>query len=159
MPTARTQMHEKWMQWLEWNYKMVNDKALPFSQRKFSKPLKLPKLWTRTIHFLLNMDILKPIKDKFILFCVCPSNLQNPLIKYRNRAFSMFCSIVLMTFFFTSAAYILKHFKDDLEGCLLAMLSGSASLGLISMMMAAHLLQNQVTDIFSDFTVTCDKCK
>lgn len=152
-------MHKKSMQWLEWNYKKENDKALPFSQRKFSKPLKLSKLWTRTINFLLKMEILKPIKDRFILFCVCPSNSQNPLIKCRNRAFLMFCSIVLITFFSTSGAYILKNFKNDLEGCLLAMLTASASLGLISMMVAAHFLQNQVTDIFSDFPVICDKCK
>lgn len=105
------------------------------------------------------MEILKPTKDRFILLCVCPSDSQNPFIKFRNRAFSVFYLIVFITFISTSGAYILKNLENDLEGCLLAILTCSAAFGLINMIMAAYFLQYQVIEIFSDFQVIYDKCK
>lgn len=105
------------------------------------------------------MILLEPIHKKFTLLSICPSNSNEPFIKYRN--------IVLSMSFFTfntlaspaCISFIFRNLKTDLEGTLLGLVATSATTALGYMMIAAIILRHEITHIFSAFQDIYDMCR
>lgn len=105
------------------------------------------------------MKILEPIHKRFTLLSICPTNSNEPSIKFRNMAVSVICFIFNTLACPARFTFILRNLKSDLENTLFEMIAGSATAVLCYMMIAGFILRYEITDIFSKFQDIYDTCR
>lgn len=106
----------------------------------------------------IKMKILEPIHKRFTLLSICPSNLNEPFIKFRNIVLSVTC-FILNTLISPACFTFISRNLNDLESVLYALIAGLNTTVLGYVMIAAFILRHQITDIFSAFQDIHDKCK
>lgn len=104
------------------------------------------------------MEVMKPIQDRFVLICICPSKTNDPFIKIRNVVIAVLFFLIITCYGFGCACCIGKNFKTDFEGSLQATVIMSGSWALTYMMLASFFLRNQFTGLFGAFQNLYDKC-
>lgn len=105
------------------------------------------------------MKILEPIHKRFTLLSICPSDSNEPFIKFRNVALSVTCFMLNTLAAPACLTFILQNLKNDLENTLFAMIAGSATAALCYLMIAGFILRHEITAIFSVFQDISDTCK
>lgn len=108
---------------------------------------------------IVKMILLEPIQKRFTLLSICPSNSNEPFIKFRNIALSVAFFIFNTLASPACISFIFRNLKSDLENTLLALIATSATTALCYMMIAAIILRYKITHIFSAFQDFYDMCR
>lgn len=104
------------------------------------------------------MKMLETFHNRFILLGICPSNSDNPFIKFRNMALLMALFSINVTTASTSFFFVFRNYLTNLEGCLHAAMTAAGTLAVNYMTIMAIILRHEIDDSFSAFQTIYDKC-
>lgn len=104
------------------------------------------------------MKILESFHNRFILLGICPSNSDDPLIKFRNVALSATLFVMNIVSATASLIFVFRNTSTNLEGSLHGAMSATATLAVLYMTIMAFILRYEIDDTFVAFQDIYDKC-
>lgn len=105
-----------------------------------------------------RMNILESSHKRFILLGICPSNSDNPFIKFRNIALSVALFAINVVSAIGSVIFVFRNSSTNLEGSLHGAMTVTASTAVLYMTIVAIILRHEIDDNFSAFQTIYDKC-
>lgn len=104
------------------------------------------------------MKILESFHNRFILLGICPSNSDNPFIKFRNVALSATLFTMNICSATASLIFVFRNSSTNLEGSLHGAMSATATLAVLYMTVMAFILRHDIDNTFLAFQDIYDKC-
>lgn len=102
------------------------------------------------------MKILKSIKDRFVLLCICEDDTSTVSVRLKNIIISVVFFGLLVANTIASFFYVKKYYKIDFEDSLFAVFTFSGIGAAVYIMINAFVLRHEITKLFAAFQSTYD---